>query len=290
MLHVGGFEVIRVPDIERLVLPTSRGFPRLTRPMLEEYLRRLGPGLVSPGDLGLVLSFHSWVLRRGDRVFLIDACVGNDKERPDRPKWHRRSSDYLAKLAAAGVRPEQVEAVMCTHLHADHVGWNTRLVDGRWVPTFPRARYVIAEAEYGYWKAEHARLGATAAHGSFADSVLPVVQSGQADMVPGNHRVAPGLQLEAAPGHTPGTVLIHVEDRGEHAVCTGDILHHPFQLECPDMPSDYCEDPEASARTRVGICARFADSPTRILTSHFPDPSSGFIRREGSAYRFEFDR
>jgi glyoxylase-like metal-dependent hydrolase (beta-lactamase superfamily II) len=178
---------------------------------------------------------------------------------------------------------------MCTHLHADHVGWNTRLLNGRWVPTFPNARYIMAETEFRYWQERVAREGPALNHGAFADSVLPVIASGQADLVSMDHRVSAGVQFEPAPGHTPGSVLIHIEDGGCHGVCTGDILHHPLQLDHPEMPSGYCEDPAASARVRVKLCEDYADTRTRILTAHFPDPSSGFIRRDGRRYRFAFD-
>jgi glyoxylase-like metal-dependent hydrolase (beta-lactamase superfamily II) len=287
-LRIGEFELIRVADIERQAMPTGRGFPDLTRDMLQGYLRRFGPTMIDPDTLDLVLSFHSWVLRRGDQVLLVDCCLGDDKERPTRPKWHRRRGGFLQRLAAAGVNPGDVNAVMCTHLHSDHVGWNTRLVDGRWVPTFPNARYIMAETEYLHWR-ERAARDPMVNNGSYADSVLPVVESGQAELVAMNHRVATGVHFEPAPGHTPGTVLIHVEDGGQHGVCTGDILHHPFQLDCPEMLSGYCDDPAMSARSRVALCERYADTPSRLLTAHFPDPSSGFIRRDGKRFRFEFD-
>ena len=288
-VRIGDFELMRVADIERQSMPTAHGFPDLTRQMLQGYLRELGPTMIDSDTLELVMSFHTWVLRRRDTVLLVDCCVGDDKERPTRPKWHRRKSDFLERLAGLGVNPEDVNAVMCTHLHVDHVGWNTRLIDGRWVPTFPNARYIMAEVEYRHWRGRADREGNSLNQGSFADSVLPVVDSGQAELVPMNHRIAEGVHFEPAPGHTPGTVLVHVEDSGQHGVCTGDIMHHPFQLDCPGMLSGYCEDPAASAKSRMKLCEDYADTSTRILTAHFPNPSSGFIRRDGKRYRFQFD-
>jgi glyoxylase-like metal-dependent hydrolase (beta-lactamase superfamily II) len=288
-MKVGSIRVERIADIEKSAHPASRGFPSLSREALAMHARRLGPHFIDPETLDIYLSFHTYVVRHGTSTMLVDACVGNDKERPTRPNWHHRQGDFLQKLAAAGVTPESVDVVMCTHLHADHVGWNTRLVNGRWVPTFPNARYVMAEAEYKALLEKVGRVGMEVNHHCYPDSVLPVVEHGQADMVSMSHRLAPGIQLEPAPGHTPGSVLVHLEDGGEHAVCIGDLMHHPLQLADPDMPTGYCEDPAAAARQRAAFCRRFADTRTRVLTAHFPSPSMGYIRREGAAYRFEFD-
>jgi glyoxylase-like metal-dependent hydrolase (beta-lactamase superfamily II) len=292
LMKVGNIHVRRVADIEKLAHPASRGFPRLSKAELEAHAKRLGPHFIDPLTLEIFMSFHTYVVRHGELTMLVDACIGNDKDRPTRPNWHRRHGNFLDKLAAAGVTPDDVDIVMCTHLHADHTGWNTRLVDGRWVPTFPNARYVMAEVEYRHLLTKAARDGRPAAdhHGhAYADSVLPVVQSGQADMVSMEHRIAAGIHTEPAPGHTPGGVLLHLEDGGAHAVCIGDLIHHPLQLSDPEMPTGYCEDPEAAARQRAAFCRRYADTETRVLTAHFPSPSAGWIRRDGAAYRFEFD-
>lgn len=289
LMKIGGILVERVADIEKSAHPASRGFPSLSREKLEAHARRLGPNFIDLRTLDLFLSFHTYVVRYGDTTMLVDACVGNDKDRPTRPNWHRRQSDFLQKLAAVGVNPEDVDIVMCTHLHADHVGWNTRLVNGQWVPTFPNARYLMAEVEYRYLLDKVARVGIEANHHCYPDSVLPIVEHGQADMVSMSHRVAPGIHTEPAPGHTPGSVLVHLEDGGDHAICVGDLMHHPLQLADPDMPSGYCEDPAAAARQRSAFCRKYADTGTRVLTAHFPAPSAGWIRRDGQAYRFEFD-
>lgn len=289
MLHIGQFQVDRLADIEAVRLPAARGFPLLTRETLAEHARIMGPRFIDPQTLDLLISFHTYVLRINGRVIMVDTCIGDHKHRPDRPDWHMRQSDFLQRLAGLGVRPEDVNAVMCSHLHADHVGWNTRLISGKWVPTFPNARYVMAEVEYKHWQARYEREGVSLNHGSFADSVLPVVQSGQADMVGMSQQIERGIRLEPAAGHTPGSVFIHLEDGADHAVLTGDIIHHPIQFAFPDMPTQYCEDPALASAVRVAMCERYADTQSRLLTAHFPAPSSGRILREGKRFGFKFD-
>jgi glyoxylase-like metal-dependent hydrolase (beta-lactamase superfamily II) len=279
-------QIRRVADMEGFRVPAARGFPDLTREMLSAHATRLGPALIDPATLELILSFHTYVVRTARHLILVDTCIGDGKHRTQRPNWHQRRTDFLERLAAAGAKPEDVDVVLCTHLHADHVGWNTQRVDGRWVPTFPNARYVMAETEYRHWRDQYDRLGSELLHGSFADSVLPVVERGQAEMVSMSHRVESGVYLEPAVGHTPGTVLIHAEDDGEHGVFCGDIIHHPIQFAYPAMHTSYCEDPAQSARTRVALCERYADTPTRLFTAHFPAPSTGRILRDGRAFRF----
>lgn len=288
-MKIGSIHIARAVDLAPAAIPASRGFPSLTRAMLAAHAARLGPAHIDPHTLDLIISLHSWIVRLGDLVVLVDTCIGNDKDRPERPLWHHRQGDYLQRIEAFGVRADEVDVVMCTHLHADHVGWNTRRENGRWVPTFPKARYVMADAEYRHWHARHLREGPGLNHGSFEDSVLPVVEAGQAELVSMTHRVASGMHIEPAPGHTPGGVTIHVEDDGAHGVFCGDIIHHPIVLADPGMHTNYCEDPVQSARTRVAFCERFADTGTRILTAHFAAPSSGRIRREGRAFDFLFD-
>ena len=288
-MQVGSIHIQRVADIEKSAHPASRGFPTLSQEALRGHAERLGPHFIDPKTLDIFLSFHTYVVRCEGRTILVDTCVGNDKDRPTRQNWNRRKGDFLGKLAAAGVTPEDVDIVMCTHLHADHVGWNTRLVNGKWVPTFPNARYLMSELEYRSLVEKVAREGSGANHHSYPDSVLPLIEHQQADLVDMSHRVMAGIHMEPAPGHTPGGVLIHIENGGDHAICVGDLIHHPLQMADPDMLSGYCEDPPAAARRRADFCRQYADTQTRVLTAHFVAPSAGWIRRDGKAYHFEFD-
>ncbi|MCC6887329.1 MAG: MBL fold metallo-hydrolase [Hyphomicrobiales bacterium] len=301
-MKIGRIQIDRVADLENVRVPTSRGFPHLTREMLQRYAAEFGPEHIDPVSLDLIMSFHTLVLRVDGKIILIDTCIGNDKNRPNHTVlgWSHRRGDFLRKLAATGVAPEKVDVVMCTHLHADHVGWNTKLVNGRWVPTFPNARYIMAEAEYRHWLDQH-RLGAglslknvtagsAVVHGAFADSVLPVAESGQAELVSSTFELQTGIYMEPAPGHTLGHVMIHIEDGTDRGVCTGDLIHHPFQFSCPDAATAYCELPELACQTRVAFCARFADTNTLIMPAHFSAPSAGRIKRDGKLFRFEFER
>jgi glyoxylase-like metal-dependent hydrolase (beta-lactamase superfamily II) len=289
-LRLGRFEISRIAEIEDQRYPGNGMFPDADDAALRELARHLGPKLVDPATLELLVTFNCFIVRSGRHTVLVDSCVGNDKDRPTRPQWHRRQGKFLDQLAAIGVTPEDVDFVLCTHLHADHVGWNTRLVNGAWVPTFPKAQYLIAEPEYAYWKREHdSHPAEPVLHGSFADSVLPVVRAGQAVMVRMDHQVDAGLHLEAAVGHTPGNVVIHVEDGGRHAVLLGDVMHHPVQMAHPEWSTRFCLDPARSAQTRLDLLRRYADTETRLVTAHFPAPTFGCAVREGNAFGFKFD-
>src|SRR5437588_9348130 len=182
------------------------------------------PDHFDPATGLLKLPIQSWLVRLGRRTILIDTCVGNHKERPTRPKWHRLETPYLDRLTAAGVRPDEIDMVMCTHLHVDHVGWNTRLDNGRWVPTFPNARYVFSKTDYDHFQAlDRDPAKGPANHGSFRDSVLPVVEAGLAHMVSGDGALDEHLSFDRAPGHTPGHVVFTLASRGAQAYFSGDV-------------------------------------------------------------------
>jgi glyoxylase-like metal-dependent hydrolase (beta-lactamase superfamily II) len=219
---------------------------------------------------------------------LVDACIGNDKERPTRPQFHRMKSPFIEDLARLGVKPEDVDYVMCTHLHWDHVGWNTRLADGQWVPTFPKARYVVAKREYDHWQGVHDSGVDTPHARAFGDSVLPVVKTGQALLVGDDYALDDGLWFEGYPGHTPGNVVIHARSGGQRGVFIGDVLHHPLQCLKPEWSTMACTDPEGSRVSRTRLVEEHADSGALILPAHFPAPTAGWIRPHGSAYRFDF--
>ncbi|MFZ3566061.1 MBL fold metallo-hydrolase [Streptomyces sp. BH097] len=235
-------------------------------------------------DGTLRLDSHTFAFTVGGLRVLVDTGIGNDKERAN-PAWHHLSTDYLHTLTAAGFPPDSVDLVILTHLHADHVGWNTRKVDGAWVPAFPRARYLVSRAEREFWAAydmDEAR------EQMFRDSVLPVEEAGLLDLVdvPAEGiTVAPGLRLLPTPGHTPGHVAVELADHGGTALITGDCVHHPVQLAHPAVGACVDIDPQASERTRRTLLGSLAGTDTLLLGTHFAPPTAGRVVAHDGAYR-----
>lgn len=287
-IRIGNFQVSRVADYQGPFFPPAEFFPDFDAEVVRANAALLGPDLIEPGTGKLMFSFHSFVVRTGHHTILIDACIGNDKERPTRPQFHRMRSSYLDDLARCGVRSDEVDYVMCTHLHWDHVGWNTRLSDGNWVPTFPKAKYVMAQREYDHWRGVH-DSGADSPHAlAFGDSILPVVKTGQSLLVGDDFAIEDGLRFEPYPGHTPGNVVIHAHSGGERGIFIGDVLHHPLQCLKPEWSTAACTDPDASRVSRTRLLREHADSGALIMPAHFPTPTVGHIKRHGGAYRYDF--
>jgi len=193
------------------------------------------------------------------------------------------ATPFLRHMEEAGWARESVNAVVCTHLHVDHVGWNTMLVDGRWVPTFPRARYLIGKREFEHWSAE----GNEQDQQILSDSVRPILDAGLADLVEMDHRISPEVRLEPSAGHTPGHVSVMIESRGERAVITGDMTHHPCQMAHPDWSPPFDVDQKASVATRSRFFAEWADQPILVIGTHYAGPTAGHVRRDGAAFRFD---
>jgi len=285
---IGAFAVDRIADYQGPFFPPGDFFPDFDPAVVEEHAALLGPRLIEPGTGKLVFSFHSFVVRTGRHTVLIDACIGNDKERPSRPQFHHMRSSFIDDLAKLGVKPEEVDYVMCTHLHWDHVGWNTRLQDGKWVPTFPNAKYVMAKREFDHWQ-DFQLSGADSPHAlAFGDSVLPVVKTGQALLVGDDYALDDGLWFEPYPGRTPGNVVIHAKSGGARGLFIGDVLHHPLQCLKPEWSTMACTDPDMSRVSRTRLVNEHADTDTLILPAHFPSPTAGHIRRHKAAFRFDF--
>ena len=273
---IGQFSIDRIVEQQLPYIDARKFFPELTDEMLAICHRDLPPGQMTR-ESELVLSFHSYVVKTGRHIILVDTCCGNDKERPLRPAFHRMKKDYLPALAAAGVRPEQVDFVMCTHLHWDHVGWNTHLVDGTWRPTFPNAKYIMSKKEYEHWDGVY-RSGVRDTHmQAFEDSVMPVHRANQAVLVGDDYELEKGISVEPCPGHTVGNIVINVASGGSRGVITGDVMHHQIQLRFPEL-STYADEDAALARiTRTALIEKHADTGTLILPGHFPAPSVGRI-------------
>lgn len=249
----------------------------------DEWLVRHGVDLATGN---MIMSMHSWLVRTRHHNILIDTCFGNDKERGEGHIGTHLKQDWIGRLAALGLAPEDIHFVMCTHLHSDHVGWNTKLVDGRWVPTFPNARYIFARKEYEHW---HPEMGASQFFGegqAFLDSVLPCVEAGQAEIVEEGYTLDDGLELEAAPGHTPGSCIIRANSAGKSGLFIGDCIHSPLQLAYPRVNSFACELQDAARATRRRILDECVEHGHLLLPAHFPPPSAGHVKPAGDVYEF----
>lgn len=224
------------------------------------------------------LSFHTYAFEAGGQRILVDTGCGNHKPRTGITAglFGDLDNPFLERLATAGFPPESVDIVICTHLHVDHVGWNTRLDGDRWVPTFPNARHLFVDRDFEHWSSQDEEMHAA----SFADSVRPIYEAGLADLVPADHVVGPEVRLQPTPGHTPGHVSVRIESAGQSAVVTGDMAHHPLQLAVPERSSFADSDPDLAARTRHEFVEQFAGSGTLILGTHF-SPAAGRLERDG---------
>jgi glyoxylase-like metal-dependent hydrolase (beta-lactamase superfamily II) len=276
---IGAITITRV--IEREMVSSARWLlPDASR----ENLQRVGwlqPHFCN-AEGRVIMSVHSFIVESAGTRVLVDTCIGNDKRRSI-PDWNMQQGPFLQQLSEAGHPASVIDRVLCTHLHVDHVGWNTRLQDGKWVPTFPNARYLFARSEYAHW--EHTQDESS--REVMQDSVQPVVDAGLVDLVDSDQVIAEGVHLEPTPGHTPGHVCVHIESQGEHAVITGDLMHHPVQCAHPEWRSSADHDPALAQRTRRKFLADCAGTPTLVLGTHFATPTAGRIVRDGDAFRLE---
>ena len=269
--QIGDVKITRVVEIEslggsRFILPDA------TRDACLPY------GWMQPHFMdeqgNLLMSVHALVVDTGEHRILVDTCIGNDKERKV-PNWSHLQTHFLQDLETAGYAPHTIDTVLCTHLHVDHVGWNTMLVDGQWVPTFPNARYLFARTEWEHWDANEDE---TVYGPVLADSVRPVVEAGLVDLVEMDHRVCPEVCLEPTPGHTPGHVSVHIRSGDAEALITGDCIHHPVQMTRPDWCSSADVDQAQGLQTRETLLQQYVDQDILIIGTHFAAPTAGHIK------------
>ena len=242
------------------------------------------PHFATP-DGKMIISFQCFVLRSQGRMAMIDTCIGNDRQR-EFPVFTNMQTTFLEDLAAAGFPHEEITDVLCTHLHFDHVGWNTRLVDGKWVPTFPQARYLFGRREYEHWKHLHETHGYHDLN-HMDDAVMPVLEAGLVEFIEPDFRLTDEVSLIPTPGHTPGHVSVLIQSQGESAVITGDMMHSPIQIAVPEREARFDMDKSAAARTRGEFVRRFNGTPTLVIGSHFAEPTAGHIVPDGAAWKFK---
>lgn len=300
--RVGDAIITRIDEIPLAHRSPAELYPEIDPEAGDRHRGRLPAGALHPETGAIGLGIHSWLVRTPRHTILIDTATGNGKERPAVPVMHRLDVPYLQRLEAAGVRPEDVDHVLITHVHADHVGWNTRLVDGRWVPTFAKARhhFSLVEQRYGDSLSDPAAaefrldpaLGAPRhppLDGVYQDSVRPVIEAGLADLVSvDGGEVLDGISFHPAPGHSIDHAVIRLRSRGEEALFAGDVMHHPLQVYEPGWNTRYCEFPEPARASRRWLLEQAAESGALILPGHFPESSAGRITRRGDRFDWTF--
>jgi len=279
--RIGAVTVTKIVELEatggsRFILPQAS--PEAILPI--EWLR---PDFADERGR-LKMSIHALLVETPSQRIIVDTCVGNDKENRRIPAWNKLQTSFLADLASAGYARETIDTVVCTHLHVDHAGWNTMLVGGSWVPTFPNARYLMGRVEFEHWTSQHEGEDMAVV---LADSVTPVSQAGLVDLVETDHRICDEVSLVPTPGHTPGHVSVRIASNGEEGLITGDFMHHPCQIARPEWSSRADSNPAEARRTRERMLTRLADVPILVIGTHFAGRTVGRVVREGDAFRLE---
>jgi glyoxylase-like metal-dependent hydrolase (beta-lactamase superfamily II) len=272
---VGDVRIVRLAEIEAFV-PKSAFFGELDVPESEWLTPHWRD---AEGQLGF--SVHAFLIDDGERRMVVDTCIGNDKVRTS-PFWNGRSGPFLARMAELGFAPESIGCVICTHLHMDHIGWNTHLIDGEWRPTFPNARYQITRLEWEYQSSQPLDPG----EDPLGDSVRPIFVAGLVDLVDTAAKLSASISLEPTLGHTPGHISVRIRSRGEEAVITGDLIHHPAQIASPALATPLDWDAELARQTRHAFVRAHANRPVLVLGTHFSTPAGGRIVGSESGYRF----
>jgi glyoxylase-like metal-dependent hydrolase (beta-lactamase superfamily II) len=276
---VGGMKITQVREM-LIYMPPEHLYGDYDPAVFARHADWLAPFMDDKKQMGF--SVHALIIDSGTQVILVDPCIGCHQT-PIHERILPEDATFLSDLEGAGYKPADIDLVMCTHLHYDHVGWNTRWVDGKWVPTFVNARYLFPKKDFEYWDS-----GAEGAAWTFNDAVRPVVAAGQADLVEMNHRVSDEVWMEPSPGHSPGHVTIHIASQGERAIISGDTVHHPVQCAAPHWKMAFDVDPDEAVATRTRLLSEAADKPVLFLGTHFPGKSGGLIiSDQRGAFRFQ---
>jgi len=281
--RVGDVEIARIVEVNGWEDDITMLLPDAT----PQYVQQFGwllPHFATPAGR-MIISFQCFVLRSKGRNVMIDTCIGADRQR-EFDVFTNMQSTFLEDLAAAGFPHESITDVLCTHLHFDHVGWNTRKVGGKWVPTFPQARYFFGRTEWQHWK--HLRETGGYHHMEhLQDAIDPVMEAGLVEFIDPDFRLTDEISLIPTPGHTPGHVSVLIQSRGQSAVITGDLMHNPIQIAVPGVEGRFDMDKAGGARTRCEFVERFNNTDTLVIGSHFADPSAGHIVPDGAAWKLK---
>jgi glyoxylase-like metal-dependent hydrolase (beta-lactamase superfamily II) len=280
--RVGDVEIFSIPEIIAFNDDIHVLLENATSDVLLKY-RWLQPHYATP-EGRMIINFQGFVVKAGGRNIVVDTCIGGDRQR-EYDVFCQLKSDFIDDLKSIGVTPENVDTVLCTHLHFDHVGWNAQKLNNHWVPTFPNARYLFGRIEYEHWmmlyrtKGYHHLL-------HVEECIIPIMEAGLVDLIEMQHRINKEVWLEPTPGHTPGHVSVRVSSRGQEAIITGDIMHSPIQIAVPDWLANFDMDRPLAAQQRARFVKASADTRLLVIGSHFPQPTAGHIVSDGSSWRF----
>jgi glyoxylase-like metal-dependent hydrolase (beta-lactamase superfamily II) len=284
--RIGEVTVTRIPEITLNSAP-DRLFPEWKPELIDGHEEWITDDSWTPNRTELVVHTHVWLVKTPQYTLLIDTAAGNDKSRPFAPYFDKLQVPFLERLLAAGIRPEDVDYVLITHIHTDHVGWNTKLVDGKWVPTFPNAKHFVSRKECESFNDPATRRDEQ--YSVYKDSVVPVIESGQVEMVEaGGGDVLPGFRYVPTPGHSLDHMSIVLESAGERAIFAGDVMHHPLQVYLPQLNSVYCEDAEKARNSRRWVLDHAAETSATYFSTHFPASGVGRIVREGTGFSWQY--
>ena len=283
---VNDMTIHRIVEQEHGFTPLFEFLPTLSKEVFEENRSWMEQGAYDPKTGNVVLCFQSYIVKTPHHTILVDTCIGNDKSFPHREAWHQKKDDsWMRSLNAAGFSVEDIDFVMCTHLHGDHVGWNTKLENGRWVPTFPKARYLFSKKEYEYWTNSDQTLMPL---DPMKESVLPIIEANRAELVTSDHELNDHIRLTPTPGHTPDHFAVCAGRGGDRAVFTGDLIHSPIQARYPELVMRVDTDRDQAVQTRRNFFERYCDTDTLCCTMHFPSPSVGYIKRWDNGFKLEY--
>ena len=281
----GDITVTRIEESLGPLFDPNAFFPDLDMDLVEPHMDWFAPNHYDPVSGLLVFSMHSWLIRTPQHNILIDTCAGNHSHMPGLPSMHMQEFPYLDNLAAAGMTPEDIDYVLCTHLHFDHVGWHTRLIDGSYVPTFPNARYIISKEEFDNAAKSDAAQDENSA---FVKRVMPVVDAGLTELVGNDHAIGDSLVITPSPGHTLGHVAMKLENQGQHGLFVGDAMHSAIQGVYPDWNSMFCADQDQARTTRRQLLEHCCEHDALLLPQHFGIPFATKVRPKGDAFAFDF--
>ena len=287
MIHIGKFKISRVE--ESILDEDASLLQHFDDSIRDAHTQWLEPDFFNREKNCFYSMIHTWVIEFDDKVIVVDTAGGDDKDRPLSPRFHEKKTGFDERLKAIGVDHDKVDMVLLTHLHVDHVGWNTVLRDGKWVPYFPNAEHVISSTELEFRDPERgAKDKPPASWNTFLDSVKPVVDAGLVREVEGTENLLPGIDLVPIPGHAPGMIGVRVRDAGEEAFLIADVMHQPIQIYHPDWNSKYCENQDLAAETRAKVLAHAADENALLLPAHYVSPYGAYVERSGNGYRHRF--